>query len=220
LEKTPKIAVAVFLKLPVPGKVKTRLAATIGESEAAQLYSEMVGRLWTEALLPLDPQRFELVACCDPMGTKEQYQAAFPFLGKNFLRQQGRDLGERMANTFRTLNPGAGATIAGYRSTILVGTDCVSLRPRHFEETARALETNTLVLGPATDGGYYLIAAHTCHPELFRGVEWSTNTVLAHTKEKAKALGLAVKELEPLSDIDTWEDLRASDLKSGREKRT
>jgi len=220
LEKTPKIAVAVFLKLPFPGKVKTRLAATIGESEAANLYSEMVRRLWTEALLPLDPDIFELVACCDPMGTKEQYQSAFPFLGSHFLRQQGRDLGERMANTFRTLNPGDGATIAGYRATILVGTDCVSLRPRHFEQTARALETHSLVLGPATDGGYYLIAAHTCHAELFRGIQWSTETVLTHTKEKAKALGLKVTELEPLADIDTWEDLQASDLKSGHPKRT
>ena len=206
----PKIAVAVFLKLPIPGKVKTRLASTIGDTRAAELYSKMVHHLWDVALAPLDRNRFELVACSDPMGTKEEYKAAFPFLEMQWLRQQGKDLGQRMANTFRTLNPPAGATIPGYPATILVGTDCVEMRPRHFEEAASALGDNSIVLGPATDGGYYLIGAKECHGELFRGIEWSTPTVFSHTKEIAESLGLRVHELETLSDIDTIEDLNKS----------
>ncbi len=192
----------------------------MGETAAAELYSEMVRHFWENALAPLDSQRFELVACCDPMGTKEEYLAAFPFMKTQWLRQQGRDLGERMANTFRTLNPPAGATIPGYPATLLTGTDCMALTPRHFEHAADALGESSIVLGPATDGGYYLIGARECHADLFRGIAWSTSSVCAQTKEIAESLGLRVHELETLSDIDTWEDLQKSGFKSGREKRT
>ncbi len=200
----------------MPGKVKTRIAAETGDDAAAEIYSELVRHFWEKAIAPLDLERFEIVACCDPMGTREQYLAAFPFLPKAMLRQQGRDLGERMANVFRTLCPAPGATIPGYRATMIVGTDCVAMETHHFDEAECALSDHSLVLGPATDGGYYLIGARECFGELFRGIAWSTDRVLAQTKEIADSLGLRTKELGPLSDVDTLKDWKASGVKIGK----
>jgi hypothetical protein len=115
--------------------------------------------------------------------------------------QSGADLGERIANAVRY------ALAQGHLAALVIGTDAPDL-PAHL--IGRALDlsaSNDLVLGPCADGGYYLVGLRAVIPSLFRGIEWSTETVLSETLGRAKDLGLAVALLEPWHDIDTPADL-------------
>ncbi len=190
----------VFAKVPRPGRVKTRLAAAIGDVEAASLYGIMGRRV-------VDGVRgghYRVVVYIDPAN---ELAAARRWLGAanvGFRPQEGDDLGERLANAFRREFQRAPQVCA-------IGTDAPAVDRRVVEHAFAELPANDLVLGPALDGGYYLIGATGYWPDLFRDVPWSTEEVMTTTLARAAALKLRTATLEPLPDIDTVEDLERAD---------
>ncbi len=191
----------VFARAPRAGEVKTRLAASVGEDRALRIYRRM-GR---EAVDRLRGGPWRTVLCFDPPNG-EALEAVSSWLGPedlSFLPQSRGDLGVRLQEAFRT----------GFRSggpVCVVGTDIPGLDRDRVEEAFRRVEAPggpDVVLGPATDGGYYLLATRSPAPGLFREIPWSTDEVRRLTLERAAALGLGVEELPPLSDVDRAEDL-------------
>jgi rSAM/selenodomain-associated transferase 1 len=119
------------------------------------------------------------------------------------MAQSGHDLGARMADAF------ARAFARGARRVAIVGTDVPGVSRATVREALSALEVADVVMGPADDGGYYLIGLRAPWPGLFAGIEWSTPSVREQTLARAAAAGLSVRELARLRDVDTLEDVRA-----------
>ncbi len=184
-------ALGIFAKPPYPGLVKTRLIADIGAEKAASIY-----RYCLEHTLALardsgfDYRIFLSEACDDDCFQDDVYTL-----------QRGADLGERMFYALKSLLQESDG------GAMLIGSDCIDLTRGHLREAARALRSHELVLAPAIDGGYALIGCSQVHPDLFRGVAWSTERVLEQTLERARELGYRVCLLETLRDIDTLRDI-------------
>ena len=188
----------IFAKEPRPGQVKTRLAAEIGADEAARIYQEMGKRIVDQ----LRGGGYRSIVCFDP---PDAFSALADWLGPQgleFLPQVEGGLGTRLEAAFRE---GFGRATA----VVVVGTDAPDVDSEVVEEAFRKLKEADLVLGPATDGGYYLLGLRSEAPELFQQIPWSTPAVLAATLERAKTLGLSIATLPPLPDVDTLEDLEA-----------
>ena len=186
-----KEVVLIFQKNEVLGKVKTRLAAGMGEHRALEIYRYLI-RLTYSALETVQVPVWTYFSDFIPQTVNVPVDRSFV--------QQGQDLGERMANAFaRTFE-------SGMNKGVLIGTDCPTLQPQHLVQAFDALTNSDLVLGPATDGGYYLIGMKHLHSNLFEGITWSTSTVLAETLKRAKIAGLSVYLLPQLDDVDTAAD--------------
>jgi uncharacterized protein len=190
---------AVFLKEPRPGAVKTRLADALGPVAAAGLY-RLLAEAVLEATVP-KPGEYERLVFFDPPGAADALRAWLP--GVRLLPQAGGDLGARMRDAF------ARAFRRGATRVALVGTDVPGVTRATVVSALEALDGADVVLGPAVDGGYYLIALACARPELFAGIAWSTGTVLEATLAQAAHAGLRVRQLERLRDLDTVDDLRA-----------
>ena len=191
-------ALAVFVKEPRPGAVKTRLAAAIGPERAAALY-----RALAEAEIAATAPRaddYERLFFFAPAGAEAALRA---WLGPSTLIPQGEGtLGARMAVAF------AEAFARGARRVALIGTDVPWLGRGTVLESLRQLDAHDVVLGPAEDGGYFLIAMGRPLPALFEEIAWSTPTVLVDTLARAAALGLRVHRLASMPDVDTLDDVR------------
>lgn len=183
--------VLVFAKLPRAGRVKTRLLGDLSPSRAADLAAAFLDDLAQR--LASQPFDLRLAWALEP-GDPAPAAAA--------ILQRGADLGERMANAF-------GDAFAAYDQVAIVGADLPDLSPATCLEAFAALDRGAeIVLGPATDGGYYLIAAAAPPPtELFAGIAWGGDGVLAATRERCAERGLAVALLAPADDVDTPADL-------------
>ncbi len=184
----------VFARYPTPGRVKTRLAARLGDEAAARLYDafvrDLVGRFSGAAV-----EVRWAVAPPDP-GFAERY--GLP--AEACFEQEGDDLGARMRDAFRReLGDGEGRCV-------LVGSDAPHLSSPRVADAFERLSSSDVVLGPALDGGYYLIGMRQPH-DLFSGVVWSTASVCRETEDRAGRLGLSVARLEPDFDVDEVEDL-------------
>ena len=194
-------AILLFVKYPEPGKVKTRLAATLGAEMAADIYRRLVA-----AVVAGLPEGDDLIVVFDPPEKRAQVAEWLHSLlaGRrvDFIPQAAGDLGGRLEQAF------AEAFARGFEKVAVIGSDCIELSPETFSETWRALETHDAVLGPSTDGGYYLLALRQSCAALFRGIAWSTDAVRAQTLAQAQAAGMAVHELAALPDIDTEVDWR------------
>jgi rSAM/selenodomain-associated transferase 1 len=187
----------LFAKRPEPGQVKTRLAAATSAAWAARLAAAFL-RDTIERLSSVDAQRFLVF---DPPD-------AAPFFTElvrdrfTLVPQESGDLGQRMSgflqDQFRR-----GAT-----AVVLVGIDSPTLPVECLERAFEALERAHVVLGPATDGGYYLIGCAPPLPPLFAGVRWSTPHVLGDTVARLPAPGSRVEVLAPWYDVDTLDDWR------------
>ncbi len=173
----------------------------MGQERAAELYAQILERLFAKTLLPLDKSQFSVFLLCDPFAELALYQKTFGQCGFGLAAQKGADLGERLLHAF-------GLLLEHHQSAAIIGSDCIEIEPELFSQTAEHLKSSDLVLGPALDGGYYLIAANHHYPTLFRNVAWSTDQVLAATEKAAAALALRVQKLKPLSDIDHAKDLK------------
>ena len=188
--------VVVFGREPLPGRVKSRLAATIGGEQAAAVYAVLLDAA-------LDAARatcFETV-----LSLAEAPSAAWARgLAAACEMQRGADLGARMAAAFAAhFRDGAGRVV-------LVGSDCPGLRPHHMTAAAQRLADAPVVLGPSADGGYWLVAQRAPGVDLFAEIPWSVPTTLGATRERLGALGVGWSELEILRDIDTEADLVAA----------
>ncbi len=204
----PRRTLLVFAKAPEPGRVKTRLARTIGEEKAAALYRR-VGR---QVVDQLRGGPYRTVVCYAPADADDSVRAWLGPHGVVFRPQGPGDLGARMAEAFDDAFDDADRVC-------IVGTDAPEVDRAVVREAFRALERADLVLGPARDGGYYLMALRRPVPELFRDVPWSTGDVLDATLERARCLGLDVTLLDERSDIDTADDLDPGTLARLRSRR-
>jgi rSAM/selenodomain-associated transferase 1 len=194
----------IFTRYPEPGKTKTRLIPALGAEGAATLQRQMTEHT-LDQVKELQAKRLVSVEVYFVGGNQQLMQS---WLGTSVIyRQQGDgDLGRRMAIAFQT------ALEAGKQRVVVIGTDCPDLKAQLMVKAFHALEQHDLVLGPAQDGGYYLIGLCRLIPELFTGISWSTAEVLQQTMSIAQRLELAVAYLPMLSDVDRPEDLVGNPL--------
>lgn len=206
----------VFTRHPQPGKAKTRLIPALGAEDASNLQRQMtehtlrqVERLQTrqsQAGKFTDSHALSVeiwfAGTDSPELDRQRMQS---WLGQkwDYRSQPTGDLGERMAQAFQT------AFRDGIKHAITIGTDCPGLDTNRMEQAFWLLQSHDLVLGPATDGGYYLIGLSQFVPELFTGIAWSTSDVLQQTVQIAEQLGLKIAYLDALTDVDRPEDLPA-----------
>lgn len=202
---TPHAALVIFAKAPTPGKVKTRLCPPLTPDEAATLHGSFVLDMLERtkvaaAKLQLPYHRY---LACAPSSELVFFKIMEERHGVRLLDQVGESLGQRMHHTFVDL------FAKGYKQVIIVGTDVPTLPLSIYQESLMLLGKSDVVLGPALDGGYYLIGLKQPAEQLFTGVPWSTDQVLAVTQQNAKALGLSVELTSAWRDIDTIADLQS-----------
>lgn len=188
----------VFAKAPRAGEVKTRLIPLLGAQGAAALHRQLTHRTLVTAT-EADMGQVELHAAPDTNDTF--LRDCGHRLGVPLLPQRGADLGERMRNAFDE-------ALARHGRVIVIGTDCPALTAQHLHQAATALQTHDAVLIPAEDGGYALIGLTRCDDSLFTDIAWGSDTVLAATRARLKALKWRWHELETLWDVDRPEDYR------------
>lgn len=184
----------MFARCPVAGRVKTRLAARIGNEPAAALYEAFVCDLVLRFREAPFAVRWEVAPPDDGFAER------FGLPSSACFEQSGADLGARMLTAFRE------ALAAGACRCVVIGSDMPHLRLEVVEEAFERLATTDLALGPAEDGGYYLIGLREAH-DVFRGVAWSSPAVLDETLRRADQLGLSVALLERGFDVDEPSDL-------------
>ncbi|MGH7675645.1 MAG: TIGR04282 family arsenosugar biosynthesis glycosyltransferase [Gemmatimonadales bacterium] len=191
---------AVFVKAPVAGRVKTRLAAEVGVHNAAEIYRGL-GRRVVAACVG---RGYDTVVWFAPLGARRAVRHWLKGLRVAAFRAQGSGvLGARLAAVFcQHFREGA-------RRVILIGSDCPGVDSRLVSRALAALDKHELVVGPARDGGYYLVGLRAPAPQLFRGIAWSTDAVLEQTLARARQLGLSAALLPTLRDVDTASDAHA-----------
>lgn len=190
-------ALIIFVRKPELGKVKTRLAATMGDAAALKVYELLLAHTYQIAAAMNIPVYVYYV---DGIAENDLWQG--PAFRKK--QQQGNDLGLRMYNAFTE-------TFAqGHQQLIIIGSDCYELTPAIVTEAFSALAQSDAVIGPATDGGYYLLGLKQPMPHVFEGIAWSTDTVAAVTMVKLYEQGYSVSMLQALPDIDEEKDLPAA----------
>lgn len=186
----------IFLKRPEPGRVKTRLAASIGSDAACRVYVELVdGLLSRFETLPGVELR---VAPDDAVNSQTDWLRPGWFLSP----QGSGGLGERLMRGFQT------AFADGAKRVLAIGSDCPYVEIRHVRNALASLASSDVVIGPALDGGYWLIGMKRFRPEIFSGIDWSTEHVRSQTENQARKSGATVALLEPLEDVDdieSWE---------------
>jgi rSAM/selenodomain-associated transferase 1 len=186
--------VCLFVKSPRPGEAKTRLARDIGAARATAIYRALVEHQAAEI-----PVNWSVAVYFAPSNAGEDMKIWLaPQLqnGTRFVPQCDGDLGRRLATAARREFDN------GSERVYLIGGDCPALSRGYFDEADRALSDNDIVLGPALDGGYVLLAIKGPHEILFRDIAWSTPGVLQQTLAAARKQNLSVCLLRPLVDID------------------
>lgn len=178
------------------GKVKTRLAEVIGDEKALQVYQKLLCHTADEALL---------VDCSRAVFYTEFIPEQDVFPSADFIKfiQEGDSLGDKMRYAFDLV------ASKGFERMIIIGSDCLEITANRIQEAFDALDSNEVVIGPASDGGYYLLGMRQVYPQLFEGKEWSTANVFLDTLLNVQELGLSYSILPTLNDIDTAEDLGA-----------
>ncbi len=192
-----KNLIIVFTRNPELGKCKTRLAKTVGNENALIIYKLLLNHT-SEVLeqIPYDKAIYYSVKVRNnDMWNDHNYQKR---------QQYGKDLGERMYNAFK------GSFKRGYEKVIIVGSDLYDLKTNHITEAIEKLNTNDIVIGPAEDGGYYLMGMKTLEKNIFKNKEWGTNTVRKDTLRDLE--NKTVFQLETLNDIDVYDDVKDYDI--------
>jgi len=188
----------IFMKAPRLGTVKTRLQPQLTAEQSLTLYRAMGEDLVAKFR---GAAEFDLQIYFWPPESEEEIRQ---WLGNDmaFFAQEEGDLGWKMLRAF------AHAFQQGYRKAVIIGSDLPTLDQSRIKEAFRQLETHDAVLGPTDDGGYYLVALKTLHPELFADVSWSTEQVFAQTMENARRANLQITLLKKEADLDTFPDVR------------
>lgn len=180
----------VFVKAPIPGKVKTRLASKLGDQAACEAYETLVSHLFRQ-LRGLS----NVTLCFAPDDAASKIE---PWLqpGWNARPQGDGDLGARLARTIHE------AFDAGASKVIAIGSDCPYISQTDIKIGWRKLGSCDVLVGPATDGGYWLIGLNAARPQLFADIPWSTDQVLGETLRKCKESSLRIDLLGILEDVD------------------
>ncbi len=187
----------IFIKNPIAGRVKTRLARSIGDEAALQIYHELLNHTHqvSSALSGVD----RAVYYSDFVNISDLWETS---AYQKFL-QTGEDLGERMYQAFQH------SFSRGYTRAVIIGSDCAELTPAILEDAFQSLENHDFVLGPALDGGYYLLGMNQLEESIFRNKKWSTQHVLSDTMQDLQARAYSYHLLPKLSDIDELKDWEA-----------
>ena len=190
---TSKNALIIFARNPELGKCKTRLAKVIGNEAALEIYKYLLNHT-AEISENIEADKF--VFYSDDIKKEDLWN-------KDVFRkklQYGTDLGARMENAFTELFR------LNYEKVIIIGSDLLDLNTKHVDDAFQLLETNELVIGPAKDGGYYLLGMKTLHLNVFKNKDWGTSTVFKETIKDIQNSNYAL--MEELNDIDTFEDIK------------
>lgn len=188
----------IFVKYPESGKVKTRLAKNIGSESAALLYRKMAESIIYDLSKLAD---YRKIIFFDPPERRNDVMRWLKFNGLSFIAQEGNSLGEKMSNAF------SHAFSLGADKAVVIGTDCPQITTQTIVKAFEKLETSEVVIGPSYDGGYYLLGLKSLIPEVFHGIDWSTNIVFDQTMKRLRQSGIESECLEMLRDVDTVEDL-------------
>jgi uncharacterized protein len=207
-----KNALIIFIKNPALGKVKTRLARTVGDAKALDIYLEL-SRITRENALKLSEKAQK--SALSLRGTKQlrgvnRHVFYSDFVNSNdewannrFMKhvQTGDDLGERMSNAFSEI-------LKTHEKAVIIGSDCPTLTTEIMESAFAQLENHDFVVGPSTDGGYYLLGfgKNNVNNFVFENMEWSTDKVLPTTLNRIKEHGKTVFLLPKLTDVDEEKD--------------
>jgi rSAM/selenodomain-associated transferase 1 len=191
-------AIIVMTRAPIPGATKTRLEGSLTSQQCAELHKaflldtlDLTGRCKNVTVfLAFTPKRHR------------QFFEKLPFHPAILLPQHGKDLGERIFAAIKTVSS------RGYDTVIVIGSDTPTLQPSHIEKAFKALKKADVCLGPARDGGYYLIGMNQPHKGLFEEIPWGTEKVFQTTLNRAQVAGLKTSLLPRWYDVDTPEDLR------------
>jgi rSAM/selenodomain-associated transferase 1 len=196
--KKQKTALIIFAKEPKVGRVKTRLAKTLPDLYVLDLYKAFVKDVLTMALSVKCDEKFIFYS---GSGHSLKFLKSFE---KGFVlkRQMGSDLGERMYNAFRRCEE------KGFTKSIIIGTDCLSIRASTISTALKSLDQADCVLGPTFDGGYYLIGLKESLKLYFKNITWSSESVLLKTLSNAKKSKKYVKLLSKKEDIDELPSLK------------
>lgn len=203
--RPPSEHLLIFAREPVLGRVKTRLAADIGPEAALATYRELLALTAAAVAAAQVPATVWLAEAPAASALGVPAHADRPeWPGLTWRVQPAADsLGTRMAHAF------AEVFAAGAERVVIIGTDCPGLTADLLKQAFAQLATHDLVVGPADDGGYYLLGMKKLHASLFANKQWSTAAVLLATLADAEHLGLRVAQLPTLADIDSGSDLAA-----------
>jgi len=185
-------AIIVFIKNPILGTAKTRLAKSIGNEKALQVYRQLLN-ITREKVSALEAERYlyyNSFIDSEDEWSSEKFQKRL---------QASGDLGIRMVEAFQEVTSQS-------KKTIIVGSDCPTITSELLESAFETLNKSDVVIGPSPDGGYYLLGMNKFHPELFENINWSTDSVLQQTIEIASKGNLSVGLLPDHNDIDTIDD--------------
>ncbi|OLN33198.1 Glycosyltransferase [Desulfosporosinus metallidurans] len=198
-------------KIPLPGRSKSRLQEKAGAQEAALFHRACLYDLQAVLRNWGMPARIYIAG-----GSNEEFRSSFPqampeeftclveldWSDFAFYRQHGGDLGERMLCAVQE-------SLTEFQQVILIGSDIPGIDRNLLEQACAELRQHDLVLGPALDGGYYLIGLKSVNPLLFRDIDWGSGQVLEQTLQAARRLRLQTALLSKMQDIDRWQDLKA-----------
>ncbi len=210
------VTVIVFLKEPVPGRVKTRLARDLGEAEAASIYRAFVAdTLNLSRAVPLCQLRLALEGDAGSALWPPEVARVLRAERVRIWSQAAGDLGARLGAAL------ARAAAEGSGPVLFLGTDCPDLPLTHLQRALRCLESpGTAALGPVADGGVWCIGLHGAPPDFFADLPWSCEHTGEALLERARSRGLATPPLPDWYDCDTFDDLRAlaARLREGRSR--
>jgi rSAM/selenodomain-associated transferase 1 len=194
MAKKSESLLIIFYKNPRLGKVKTRLAATVGDAKALEVFRALADHTCSVT---------KSLECDRAVYYSDEIELGDLWSPETFMKhvQQGDDLGERMKNAFLD------DFKKEYTSVCIIGTDCAELTSDIIRQGFQCLRTADAVIGPAQDGGYYLLGMKEMFPAVFENKRWSTQSVLADTMRDFESAGLMAVRLPVLRDVDTSEDL-------------
>lgn len=187
-----KSALIIFVRNPVLGKVKTRIAATLGNEKALAVYKCLLAHT-CRIVSGLEVSNHIFYA--DGVTQNDIWE------GVEKYEQVGNDLGEKMNNAFVQLFD------KGFRKIVIIGSDCMELSADILDLAFEKLDIFDMVIGPAKDGGYYLLGMNAPHLDVFENIDWSTNRVLDQTMQIMHRNNLLIRLLPELNDVDKAEDI-------------
>ena len=191
-----KNLIIVFTRNPEHGKVKTRLAKIIGDDSALNIYKFLLNHT-EQTIRNIDCDK--AIYYSEKIWDNDIWDTAF----YQKHQQKGNDLGTKMLNAFKN------AFNNKYEKIVIVGSDLFDLKSQHIKEAFKKLDNNNVVIGPAKDGGYYLLGMKNLHSQVFLNKDWGTDTVRDDTLQDLK--NESVFLLEELNDIDTYDDMKDND---------